>query len=273
MTVADLPLGLRLKAQAGWNQLEADWRRALDLQPDGCFVAELDGAPAGTVATCVFGPVAWVALVLVDAELRGRGIGTALMRRALDYLETEEVRSVRLDATPLGRPVYEKLGFVAQFTLHRFEGILPPGDAVPGIVAVSSDGYEELLRLDRRITGTDRGRLLRRLFAEQPEAVRGAWRDDDLEGYLTVRQGANAVQIGPCLATNAEAGRLLLSDAQRCYAGHRVFIDVPVDNRAAAAAVGDMGLTVQRPFLRMSRGELIVEQVEQLWTSGGPEKG
>ena len=45
LAAADLPLGLRLSQAAGWNQTEADWRRFLDLQPDGCFVAELDGTP------------------------------------------------------------------------------------------------------------------------------------------------------------------------------------------------------------------------------------
>ena len=66
MTLSDVPLGMRLKAQAAWNQLEGDWRRFLDLQPDGAFVAELDGTPAGTVTTCIFGPVAWVAMMLVE---------------------------------------------------------------------------------------------------------------------------------------------------------------------------------------------------------------
>ena len=51
MTVRDIPLGLRLARQAGWNQTEADWRRFLDLEPEGCFVGELDGAlPAPSVA-------------------------------------------------------------------------------------------------------------------------------------------------------------------------------------------------------------------------------
>ena len=35
LTAADLPLSLRLCGAAGWNQTEADWRRCLDLQPDG----------------------------------------------------------------------------------------------------------------------------------------------------------------------------------------------------------------------------------------------
>src|SRR5271156_4343745 len=113
MTVADIPFGMRLKNQAGWNQVEADWRRLLDLQPDGCFVAELDGAPAGTVTTCRFGPVAWVAMMLVDRSLRSHGIGRALMSRAVGDLDSAGIRTIRLDATPLGQPLYESLDFVA----------------------------------------------------------------------------------------------------------------------------------------------------------------
>src|SRR5437764_6600293 len=93
MSAADIPFGMRLKQQAGWNQLEADWRRYLDLQPDGCFVAELDGQPVGTAATSLFGSVAWIALVLVDNAVRGRGIGTALMERALAFLDQRGVRT------------------------------------------------------------------------------------------------------------------------------------------------------------------------------------
>jgi GNAT superfamily N-acetyltransferase len=114
LTVADIPAGMHLKKQAGWNQLEADWQRLLDLQPDGCFLAELDGARAGTVTTCRFGPVAWVAMLLVDPVFRRRGIGRALMCHALDALDTRGVLSVRLDATPMGRPLYESLGFASE---------------------------------------------------------------------------------------------------------------------------------------------------------------
>ena len=78
------PWALRLKESAGWNQVESDWTRLLDLQPDGCFVAELNGIPAGVVTTCRFGIVAWIAMMLVDELFRSRGIGRALMMCALD---------------------------------------------------------------------------------------------------------------------------------------------------------------------------------------------
>jgi len=64
---------MRLKEQVGWNQLEADWRRLLELQPDGCFFAELGGVPLGTVTTCRFGAVAWIAMMLVDEAYRRQG--------------------------------------------------------------------------------------------------------------------------------------------------------------------------------------------------------
>src|SRR3954465_129988 len=82
MTLADLAIGMHLKDQAGWNQREDDWRRLLAMQPDGCFLAELDGTPVGTVTTCRFGPVAWIAMMLVDSRFRHRGIGRKLMTHA-----------------------------------------------------------------------------------------------------------------------------------------------------------------------------------------------
>src|SRR5947208_12855273 len=120
MTFADVEFGLRLKQENGWNQTVADWARFLVMQPDGCFVAEEDGEAAGTVTTCVFGPVAWVGMMLVEKERRGRGIGRALMNHALAFLDGKDVRSIRLDATPLGEPLYRRLGFVEQFLLCRF---------------------------------------------------------------------------------------------------------------------------------------------------------
>lgn len=132
MTVADIPVGMRLKEQAGWNQVPADWSRLLDLEPDGSFVAELDGAAAGTVVTCQFGPVAWVAMMLVDESFRSHGIGRSLMEHALDHLDSHGVETIRLDASPQGRPLYESLNFVAEATLARYLGVVSSDDEYAG---------------------------------------------------------------------------------------------------------------------------------------------
>jgi GNAT superfamily N-acetyltransferase len=270
MTVQDIGLGMRLKQQAGWNQTEADWRRALELEPDGCFVAELDGDAIGTTTTCIFGPVAWIAMVLVDEKVRGRGVGTALMRHALAFLDGRGVRSVRLDATPLGRPIYEKLGFVPQFELARYEGVPSHGGPL-WVRPAGGNDLDKLLRLDREVTGTDRRKLLLCLFAECFADLRVTMIDTRGFGFVTARPGANAIHIGPCIAQGV--GRYLLGGAWQRYAGQRVFIDIPVANLPAVQLVAAQGLVEQRRLLRMCRGEIIQERIEELWASFGPEKG
>jgi len=89
----------------------------MDLQPEGCFVAEIDGASVGTTTTCVFGSVAWVGMVLVEVNARRKGVATALLKHALNFLEKQQVKSIRLDATAAGLPVYEKFGFTPEYQL------------------------------------------------------------------------------------------------------------------------------------------------------------
>lgn len=274
MTENDIALGMRLKEQAGWNQTAEDWRRCLDLQPDGCFVAEYDGTPVGTVTTCIFGSVAWIAMVLVDAAMRGRGIGRALLDRALGFLEERGIASIRLDATPLGRPLYQSLGFIEEYTLIRYEGVpaVAETSAKMTIRTVRAEDQQHILQMDRQITNTDRQKLLRRLFDESPDEWYIALANEDVQGFVAARPGSRAWQIGPCLATT-DAGMLLLADAVRRHAGQRVFMDVPADNRAALAAVQTAGLVSQRPLYRMGRGLTVRENVAQVWSSFGPEKG
>jgi GNAT superfamily N-acetyltransferase len=271
-TVADIPFGMELKQQAGWNQVEADWRRFLDLEPASGFVAEWAGQPAGTVLTCIFGDVAWVAMVLVQPTLRGRGIGTALMNQALACLDQRGVATVRLDATPLGRPLYEKLGFEPQFSLARYDGILAGGGRVAAVEPVLEYRLPEIIDLDRRVTGTDREKLLRRLWAEDADAMRMVCSDDRVAGYRSARPGSDALFLGPCVAAPG-AGELLLADAAFQYAGRRVYVDIPVDHPAATALAERLGLVPRRHLLRMCRGKLVRERLDMLWASSGPEKG
>lgn len=274
MTVEDLPFGMRLKDQAGWNQLDADWRRALELQPDGCFVAEVDGVPVGTVTSCRFGAVAWIAMMLVDPAYRRRGVGRALMVRALETLERMGVHSVRLDATPLGRPLYESLGFQAETTFVRHQGVLPaavaPSDALPHVPV--ADVIEAISALDRSVTGADRGTLLRVLARQNPDSFRVARKHGEVVGFLLSRPGTKARQIGPCIADD-EAGVQLLEEARRQYVGETVILDIPQGHTRAERLVASWGLAPARELLRMGLGPRVVEDLERLWASAGPEKG
>jgi GNAT superfamily N-acetyltransferase len=265
MSDADIPLGLRLSRQAGWNQLEADWRRMRDLEPEGGLVAEWDSVPVGTTIAVTFGPIAWIAMVLVDEAYRGRGVARRLMSTALEWLDERGVATVRLDATPLGQPVYERLGFRPQFELQRWDGTCRPigtGSAIP-----RSADPKSALRIDADVTHTDRHKLLQRLFADDPTHLRSGE-----HGYGTWRRGALADFGGPCLA-DADTGPVLLRELLRDRAGRRVFLDIPRANPAAEELAHEHGLQPVRVLTRMVRGTEVHEDLARFWASSGPELG
>jgi len=102
----DIGAALRLTRIAGWNQRREDWELLLRICPDRCFVAQHNGKVVGTVtATDYEDNVGWLGMLLVDPELRRRGIGTQLLNEAINSLSSCD--TVKLDATPAGKELYD----------------------------------------------------------------------------------------------------------------------------------------------------------------------
>jgi ribosomal protein S18 acetylase RimI-like enzyme len=59
-----------------------------------------------------------IQFVATEAEHRRRGLASALMRAALADARADGASTATLQASPDGRPVYERLGFVTVATLH-----------------------------------------------------------------------------------------------------------------------------------------------------------
>jgi GNAT superfamily N-acetyltransferase len=273
MIAADLPLLAQLVGRAGWNQTEADCRRFLDLEPAGCFVAEFNGRPAGTTTTCRLGHVGWIGMVLVEETLRRRGIGTRLVESAVSHLEDQRTPTIRLDATELGRPMYERLGFVAEYELERYRGRAGGSNRSERIEPLKEDRLTDITEFDGRVTGTDRARLIERLFADQPRCAGMLRQDSEFAGYAMYRPGRRATQIGPAAASSQQAGHVLLDWALGQSSQQTVFIDIPCDNPDATKWAASRGLSRQRGFVRMIRGARVADRPEHIWATSGPEKG
>lgn len=277
MTQADIPLGMSLKRQAGWNQTRQDWQRFMAMSPQGCFVATAHGSDVGTAATFVMGDIGWIAMMLVAPAAQGQGVGTAIMNHCISHLRQQGVRSIRLDATPQGKPVYLKLGFQPQFELQRWEGTLPTNEpeAVDGTLRVRAATTADLpaiTAMDRQSMATDRKTLLEHLLQEDDAQAIVVHRSEALAAYGLSRRGANATFIGPCVATDQQAGLALLETLGQLHAGQRVLVDVPVQNEASEQWFKRY-LKIQRPLTRMSLGDQPLETLDHLWASSGPEKG
>ena len=275
MTAADVPFGMKLKDLAGWNQLESDWHRFLQLEPDGCFVARLDGEEAGTVTTIDFErKFGWVGMVLVLPEKRRRGVGTALLKHAIHYLQEAGVQTVKLDATPMGKKVYDLLDFQDEYLIERRQGVGTAGTACE-CGRLDGPSITEAIQFDTPIFGADRGPVLRKLAAENPGRS-FLHRDQDgiVDGYAIARPGRNAFQIGPWVAASAEAGDVLFRALLGALEGETVFLDVVMLNQHAVELTRRYGFETQRPLIRMCLGPNgFPGRPAQVYAASGPEKG
>jgi predicted N-acetyltransferase YhbS len=91
-------------------------RRHLLFQPDGSFVAKDDGAIVGFGAVVDYGLFAYVGLMSVAPSMQKRGIGALILERLLAYLDERGCATVLLDASPAGKPLYDRFGFVEEDT-------------------------------------------------------------------------------------------------------------------------------------------------------------
>ncbi len=276
-TEADIPFGMRLKEAAGWNQTEADWRRFLALHPEGCFVAELDGEPAGAATTTPYGRrFAWVGMVLVDPAKRRRGVGTALLRHCLAHLGALGVKCVKLDATPQGKKLYDTLGFVDEFHIERLQiASAPAPDAGERAEPLAADDLPAVAEYDAALFGAPRLEALRLLWEQHPPGafVRRA-AGHGVAGYLFVRPGARAWQIGPWAADDEAAARALLRAGLRVAAGAPAFIDIPLTHPEPKRLLAALGFETQRPLIRMFRGaNRFPGDTRRVYSFCGPETG
>lgn len=260
MTEQDIPAGIRLKELAGWNQTAADWNRFLAASPEGCFVAEVDGHVRGTATTISFeNRFAWIGMVLVDPEFRNRGLGTKLLERTIEYLDQRKMPTMKLDATPQGKPLYEKLGFVTEYGIARCVLKRPArvdaGMADSKPASLSEAQLASIFSRDREVFGADRSFLLGSLRQESPDFAMGVWNHNLLQGYAFGRSGSFADHLGPWAAEDTVPARELINEFLARSSRETIIVDCLTANSAAMGLLQAFGFSYARTLTRMYRGQ------------------
>lgn len=254
LTHKDIDTALRLSTQAGWNQIRGDWQRLINLWPDTCFAGWQDGQliATGTVAQyeCSVG---WAGMILVDKDRRGRGVGTRMLEHAVAAADGRGVTQLGLDATDLGRPLYQRQGFIEQSAITRWTGA--PGDVVHDAIAgsVLQDDWPGIFNLDRAVVGVDRGALLQQLAGESGSIARLVKDGDRPMAFGFARRGREASAIGPVVGQSLHHAQLvfikLLGD---CPADVPILVDV-LEQSPLTSLLPRYGFTRQRRLTRMVR--------------------
>ena len=262
----DLKRCVALSVDRGWSPERSKWSLLLTAS-EAFGVDAPDGRGlAGAVVLTRWGPdLASVGMMLVAARYGRRGLGRALMEHVL--AEAGDA-TVTLFATDLGRPLYEKLGFlpvrrnvsfVGEFRPGRTDASGPAGaaDAVGPAAAESTRAATEadlpaILAVDRAAFGADRAHVLTRLpgFADRIAVLA------DGSGYAAAwRNTPSSTVIGPLIAPDAEAAKRLIVDLA-AHAHGTIRLDLDPDRPELPAWADKHGLEPVGRTLVMAHGEL-----------------
>jgi len=268
LSTAELTDAMELSRLAGWNQTKEDWEMMLRLDPLGCFAIEIDDRIAATTTLLCYGNrLAWIGMVLTRPEYRRRGFAQRLMENALQRAEELKIESIKLDATPQGQPLYEKLGFKTEQIVERW---FHDGKTVDLRIqpATSAPQYSRpySLEMDMQVFGANRSRLLQILASRNsPHTIE--------EAYCFSRDGTRARYLGPCVAQTAKAAGLVIKHTLQSPSESGWFWDLLSTNKNAIRLAEELGFAPQRRLERMVLGSSVLKNDQMVYAIAGFELG
>ena len=252
-TPGDIEFALIQTVREGWGATQALFETCLAHDPEGCFIAEENGRRVGMITTTRYSHTGWVGNLIVVPERRRQGLGYRLMSHGMARLTDRGVRTIWLEADPMGIRLYRRVGFVDQFESRRFRRE-PPHEAKPSSAdRLGAPDLPTIAEYDTAAFGDDRARLLALLFGKATAAY---WIRDGRRprGYAFVLPTASGVSIGPWVAADREVADNLLRRILVEFTHHSLVMGVPDVNRAAAGLFESHGFRQTAPSLRMIRG-------------------
>jgi len=233
---------LSMAKDEGWISTCRELAFLLERSPQGCLVCYENDKPVGFVTAVRHGRSGWIGNLLVGAENRGRGIGTALFKQAMQVLQRNNVVTVWLTASKYGLPIYERNGFRVCDRIRRWEA--PGGDIVSSLpVKRIEPGWEEI---DFLGWGDERNALL-------AHAADGGSATGTENGFLVLQSVGKRRQIGPYGALDPTTAEVLLE--QVLQRGGTTMLDVPAANRPASKMLTSRGFTVSSEVELMYAGQ------------------
>ena len=198
---------------------------------------------AGVGCAIKFPTSGWLAHIIVDPFCRNKGIGTIITTYLMEWLQKNKCSIMQLIATDAGEHVYRKLGFKPVLKYLFYSGNFSERPD-PAPIRSYEDKYgEEILRLDRYVTGDDRKELLHTHFFSMKIFID----HERIQGYYAPLLGE-----GQILAIKAAAGIELLK-LKHFHQDTRTVI--PEKNLRASEFLKQPGFRFERKALRMIFGE------------------
>ena len=276
MRLQDISSGMHLSTTAGWNQVDADWRFLFELGSGNNLVALSGKEVVGTITSIPYSDnFYWIGMMLVSPLHRRQGIGSRLIKQVLE--STSMNGAFGLDATPLGKKLYDRCGFKQTGSFIRFHRLSNAMKCKNLELKCQPIGETELPGIhtyDSKVFGTNRKHVLNYIWNRKPVY---AWKYADklgVSGFILGRPGRICDHLGPLVANSIEIADLLLTSILVENPQRSFMIDAHVQDQRWISILKNKGFTSQRSLIRMCWGQYqAFGQNQNIFASAGPELG
>ncbi|SJM28035.1 GNAT family N-acetyltransferase [Mesorhizobium delmotii] len=232
MTPGHLEGAVELSRQVKWPHRREDWEVVQSVSR-GVVALEEERVVATIMMTPYGDDAAAINMVIVDAAMRGRGLGRKMMEEALAKAAE---RTCCLAATREGLPLYEKLGFVTTSEIVQHQGEALSVSAPARVSWAERGDLARLGVLDREAFGHDRSALMKLLRERAKFAV---IRDEgDTQAFSAIRPFGRGLVIGPVVARNGTEAKALIDFLLAHHQGQFVRVDTDVSTDLAEWLTG-----------------------------------
>jgi len=257
----DFQFATELANTMDWNMAPEDFQFNFDLDPGGCLVA-FRGRERVGIATCVsLGKVGWFGNLVVKEKYRNMGIGSLLVRHAVNYLRGRGVETVGLYAYPSLVRFYGNMGFRAdeEFSVLStdFHGSLA-SEALPRIEKLQVKAVE---KFDSQFFGGNRKKLLESIILEEGNLSYLEREGNEIAGYIAATVYWKMAWIGPlvCQKGKVDVAAALLKAVLANVKDKSVYTALPKRESALVNMLFDVGFKEDFSVTRMFLGQAVAK--------------
>jgi GNAT superfamily N-acetyltransferase len=275
MAKRDVKFALMLQNIVGWGNTSADIERSLYYEPKGCFIASLNGVDLGIVNSYLYGKVGFIGNLIVNPEIRGKGVGAELMKQAIKRLTLAGAETIRLDGVQKAITLYERLGFKGEYWSLRYSGIAVKAP-FKGVEPIVVEDLKQIMKLDSRFCGFDRDQKLTRVLKDFPHLCYKVSKNGEIRGFIMARLGTSNVRVGPwiCDPKFGELAEYLLNALASKVEGSKIWVGIPEFNRLSVNIIESKMFDQMPSSLRMCYGSLQNrEDISGIFGIGAADKG